>query len=220
MPQPTQAALSLAASMIRVFEGCVLGPYWDPFGEVWSNGYGFCTALDGTPVTAHTPVLTQAECEALLEAKLAHDYIPGVLKACAGIMLTDGQLAGLGSFAWNEGVGRIAQAGIPAPLKRGDLQAVASVMRRYNVAKGRVLDDLIRRRAAEAAVLCGASWPTSGFGGALAHPVQQQTTYRPLSPGMQRPPIAVVSRQQSMADDAATTALNDAEMARIAQGGG
>lgn len=46
-------------------------------------------------------------------------------------------------------------------------------------------------------------------------------TARPLSPGMQRPPVGVVSRQQSVADDAATAdALNQAEMARIAQGGG
>lgn len=218
MPQPTPAALALAAAMIRVFEGCVLSPYWDPFGHVWSNGYGFCTSLDGTPVTAHTSALSQTECEALLEAKLAHEYVPGVLTACAGIALTDGQLAALSSFAWNEGVGRIQQAGLPATLRRNDLAKAATVMRLYNVAGGRVLDDLVRRRAAEAAVLCGASWPTPGFGGTLAHPVQQQTTYRPLSPGMQRPAGAIVSRQQSVADDG-TAALNDAELSRIAGGG-
>ncbi len=53
----------------------------------------------------------------------------------------------------------------------------------------------------------------------LAPPIQQQLTHRPLSPGMQRPPVAVVSRQQSVADDAATAALNDAEVTRIAGGG-
>jgi len=34
-----------------------------------------------------------------------------------------------------------------------------------------------------------------------APPIQQQLTQRPLSPGMQRPPVAVVSRQQSVPEN-------------------
>lgn len=192
-------ALTLAAAMIRAFEGCPLTAYYDANGRCWSIGYGFCTLADGGTVTAHTAPLTAAECEALLDTKLQTDYGPGVMSACAGAALSDNQLAALLSWAWNLGVGRIAQAGLPPVLRRKDWQMAASIMRRYNQAGGKVLDGLIRRRAAETAVFLGASWPTPGYGGPVAHPVQQQITQRPLSPGMMRPPVAVVSKQQSVA---------------------
>ena len=209
MTQPTPAALTLAATMIRFFEGCPLTPYRDAGRGVWTVGYGFITLQDGSPVGPNTPALTPAACEAMLQAKLAHSYAPDVLRQCAGIALTDNQMAALCSFCWNEGAGAIGASGVPSRLRAGDVTGAAARMKPYVMAGGHQLAGLVTRRRLESAVFMGSTWPVTG----APAPMQQQLHARPAPVPASMAPVP--PPQQSSADDSAVTdALNDASLAR------
>ena len=75
-PPPALAAVpavdpvvALACKLLRKYEGCKLHPYRDTTGK-WTIGWGTIT-IDGTPVTGLTPVISQAEADALMEADCA-----------------------------------------------------------------------------------------------------------------------------------------------------
>lgn len=200
-------AAVLAAALIADEEGFVSHSYYDADGKVWSIGYGFCTLLDGSPVTAHTPSLTVAECGKLMAAKLDREYMPGVVRAM-GVPMTDGQLAALSSFAWNLGVHTLEKSGIPRLGKASAWSGVAAAMQQYVYAGGHVLSGLVGRRKREAAILMGATFiPGMRTGAALgtlhAPPIQQQ-----LHAG-----TGVVTPPESEAD-----LLNKASLAAIRAG--
>ena len=64
--------------MIKGFEGCILHPYKDQVG-VWTIGWGN-TYINGKPVTATTPKLTQKEADDLLLKSIKENYEPTVYK--------------------------------------------------------------------------------------------------------------------------------------------
>lgn len=197
MTQPTPAAIAIACSMIRTFEGCVLHPYWDAYGHVWTMGYGFITDAQDHPVRQSTPPLTPSECEALLQAKLRANYLPTVL-AVAGLDATDGEIAALCSFAWNLGVGTLSRSAIPGRLRVHDIKGAGAALQAYVFAGGKKLSALVDRRAREAMVLTGSPWHGAAsvalVGGQLAHPA----------------PAASLSASVSEADR-----LNDAQLAAL-----
>lgn len=200
-------AAALAAALIADEEGFVSHPYWDANGGVWSIGYGFCTMLDGSPVTAHTPPLSMVECGKLMAAKLDLEYMPGVVRAM-GVPMTDGQLAALSSFVWNLGVHTLEKSGIPRLGQAAAWSGVAAAMQQYVYAGGHVLADLVGRRKREAAVLLGATFiPGKRTGAALgtlhAPPLQQQLH---AGTGVVAPP------------ESASDRLNDAEFKAIRGG--
>lgn len=145
-------AQQLARDMIKRFEGYRGPPYRDPVG-VPTQGYGFTTLADGSPVTMDSPPLTEAQAEALLSAKLLRDYAPAVQSVTGGVPLSDNVAAALLDFAWNLGVGCLERSGIGPMVQRGDLVAAAARVKQYNQAGGKVLPGLVARRAAEAGML-------------------------------------------------------------------
>ena len=145
-------ALRQACALIKRNEGYRSEPYRDVTG-VPTIGYGACTLLSGEPVTMSTPPMTAAQAEALLSAKLLKDYAPAVEKACGGASLSDGAWAALLDFAYNLGDGNLERSGIGPMVAAGNLQGAAAKMREYTHAGGKVLPDLVARRAAEAGLL-------------------------------------------------------------------
>lgn len=147
MPQ----AVKIALVLIERFEGLRLKPYLCPAG-IWTIGLGNTYYLDGTPVRPGDPPLTREAAYILAADLLLAEYLPGVLKA-VGQPATYKQLGALLSFAWNIGVPRFRTSTCAKKAAQGDWAAAADNMLLYTRASGRVLPGLVRRRAAEAALV-------------------------------------------------------------------
>ncbi len=137
--------------LIEQFEGCArlrsdgrVEAYPDPGtgAAPWTIGWG-ATGPDIGPAT----VWTRAQCDARLEADIARHAaeVARVLGDCA---TTQGQFDALVSFHYNTGA--IGRATLTRKHIEGDYGAAAAEFARWNRAGGRVLQGLIRRRAAEA----------------------------------------------------------------------
>jgi GH24 family phage-related lysozyme (muramidase) len=138
-------------ALIKRFEGCArLRPdgqfeaYPDPGtgGAPWTIGWGATGPWIG-PGTAWS----QAQCDARLEADLVR-YAADVTAALAGAATTQHQFDALVSFHYNTGA--IARATLTRRHREGDFAVAAMEFARWNRAGGRVLQGLVRRRAAEA----------------------------------------------------------------------
>lgn len=138
-------------ALIKRFEGCArlrpdgrFAAYPDPGtgGAPWTIGWG----ATGPGIGPGT-IWTQAQCDARLEADLVR-YAADVTAALAGAPTTQHQFDALVSFHYNTGA--IARATLTRRHKEGDFAAAAAEFARWNRAGGRVLQGLVRRRAAEA----------------------------------------------------------------------
>jgi lysozyme len=108
-------------------------------------------------VTADTPAITQDEADALLMNELGPtcDEVDSSVTASA----TDGQLAALYSFTYNEGTHALATSTLLRLLNNGDVEGAAAQFARWNLVKGVVSRGLIRRRALEKSVFQGLTIP-------------------------------------------------------------
>jgi GH24 family phage-related lysozyme (muramidase) len=126
--------------LIKTFEGLKLNAYKDIVG-VWTIGYGHtATAKQGQ-------VITQAQAETLLrqDLKRFENYVnslPGADK------LNDNQFSALVSLAFN--VGSFGN-GLKTAIATNPEQ-VPYWIEKYNMAGGKVIPGLTRRRKAEAAL--------------------------------------------------------------------
>ena len=158
-PPPVRTVGPDGVALIKRFEGCArLRPdgrydaYPDPGSSLARTGSG-----NGAPWTigwgATGPgigpglIWTQAQCDARLEADLVR-YAAEVAAALHGAPTTQQQFDALVSFHYNTGA--IARATLTRRHKEGDFAAAAAEFARWNRAGGRVLNGLVRRRAAEA----------------------------------------------------------------------
>ena len=227
-PAIPTAALELAASIICDEESYVAKPYYDDIGHCWSQGFGFCSLANGDPVTENSPLLTEAECQELLIAKLTAIYIPPILTDC-GSPLTTGQLAALSSFVWNLGDGTLGESSIPRYAKSGAWSAVRAAMQLYvHDEHGSIVSDLVGRRYREGCILMGATFiPGKRTGAPILTPVKALVPHttahaKPLPPKATqlhaRPALAavraVVSPAQSTAPDPADL-LNAQELTSL-----
>lgn len=119
----------------------------------WTIGYGAIWDLEGKPVTAHTPPITEEQGEWLLErdAKIATRSVIRLIK----VPLSDGQFDALGSWTFNFGGGRLQGSTLRARLNRGDYDGAAGEFPKWVYGGGRKLPGLIRRRRAEQAMFLG-----------------------------------------------------------------
>lgn len=159
---PTPRAISPdGIALIKRFEGCarrrpdgLFEAYPDPAsslartgsgsGAPWTIGWGATGAGVG-PGT----VWTQAQCDARLEADLLR-YARDVDAALGDAPTTQGQFDALVSFHYNTGA--IARATLTRKHVAGDFSGASEEFARWNRAGGRVLNGLVRRRAAETAL--------------------------------------------------------------------
>lgn len=162
-PVPIRTIGSDGVALIKRFEGCArrradgrFEAYPDPAsslsrtgsgsGAPWTIGWGATGSGIGEPIGPGT-VWTQAQCDARLEADLAH-YASDVADALGDAPTTQHQFDALVSFHYNTGA--IARATLTRRHTAGDFAAAAKEFARWNRAGGTVLKGLVRRREAEA----------------------------------------------------------------------
>ena len=140
-------------ALIQRFEGCarvradgLVAAYPDPGtgGAPWTIGWG-ATGRDIGPAT----VWTRTQCDERLVADVAR-HAAEVTAAIGNAPTSQAQFDALTSFHYNTGA--IARATLTKRHVAGDFDGAAAELARWNRAGGRVLNGLVRRRAAEAAL--------------------------------------------------------------------
>jgi lysozyme len=146
------SAIVTARDLCKVFEGLFLKPYICPAG-VPTIGYGATYYEDGRRVTLADPPITKARAEALLDWELART-LPIVLRLCPtlaewGPVPTGAVL----DFTFNLGTGNLQASTLRKRINAGDVAGARTELGKWVRGGGRVLPGLVRRRAAEAALL-------------------------------------------------------------------
>ena len=135
--------------LIADAEGFRASPYLCPAG-VPTIGYGCTYYADGRRVTLKDPPISQPDAWAIL-AHVAGDIAAQIAKA-SKVVLTQGQLDALTSFAFNLGFGSLTASTLWRKLQAGDVAGAADEFPRWVHGGGKVLPGLVTRRAAERAV--------------------------------------------------------------------
>jgi len=131
--------------LIRKYEGCKSTPYRCPAG-LYTVGYGHVIGNGLQLPDEWNRTLSLGEINELLRTDLAR-FERGVLRYCP-VYLTQSQFDALVSFSFNLGLGVLQRSTLRQKINRGDADA-AKVILKYNMAGGRILKGLIRRRQAE-----------------------------------------------------------------------
>lgn len=132
------------ANLIEEFEGFVPHPYRDAVG-VWTIGYGSTKG-----VGPRSPHVTRAQAEARLMREVDEEY--GAAVNALRLPLTQPQFDALVSFVYNVGVGGVASTKVGRALRRHDWASAADHLLAWDMAGGRRLPGLTRRRRAERAL--------------------------------------------------------------------
>jgi lysozyme len=132
-------------ALVRNAEGLRLRAYQDSKG-VWTIGVGH------THRVYAGMVITSDQAEAFLELDMG--------EAVAGVNLlalpcTQCQFDALVSFTFNEGVGHLESSHLLRDHRLGDFPEAAAEFGKWVYCDGRVLDGLVKRRAAEAHLYLG-----------------------------------------------------------------
>ncbi len=151
--------LDIAADLCKRFEGFRSKPYLCPAG-VPTIGYGSTHYGDGKRVTLADAQISEPAAYALLLSELFNTYAPGVLRLCPGLLplaiLAGGdwrKLNAIVDFAYNLGVGRLQTSTLRKKINARDWPAVRNELGKWVRGGGRVLPGLVKRRAAEAALI-------------------------------------------------------------------
>jgi len=145
-------AVEVAAALCRPFEGLRLQPYICPAGYP-TIGYGTVWKPDGSKVTMEHAPISKETAEAWLVHELRHNYLAGVLKASPGLLARPRALGAMTDFAYNLGVARYRASTLRKRVDAGDWEDAKAQLMLWTRGGGRVLPGLVRRRAAEAALL-------------------------------------------------------------------
>ena len=129
--------------LIKEFEGRRLVAYQDSVG-VWTIGYGH------TKDVWEDRLIIKKTADRLLAEDLAEfeKYVDNLVE----VPLTQNQFDALVAWTFNLGPTNLSESTLLKKLNAGDYDAVPFEMKRWNKAGGEVLEGLIRRREAEAAL--------------------------------------------------------------------
>jgi GH24 family phage-related lysozyme (muramidase) len=148
---PSPACINL----VQEFEGCArkqpdgsFGAYPDPGtgGAPWTIGWG-TTGADVTPGT----IWTKAQCDARLDQDVTA-FALQVTSALGTAATTQNQFDALVDFAYNLGIRNLQTSTLLKLHKAGNYPGAAAEFPKWNMAAGKVLPGLVRRRAAEQAL--------------------------------------------------------------------
>jgi len=129
-------------NLVKQYEGFEAKAYKCPAG-VWTIGYGH--TLNVRP----NDVITEAQASQLLKEEL-QSYAAKVAKIVP--VATQNQFDALVSFAYNLGVNALGTSTLLKKHLAGDYKGTQAEFARWNKAAGKVLQGLVKRRAAEAAL--------------------------------------------------------------------
>ena len=132
-------------ALIKRYEGYKTTPYRCPAG-LYTVGYGHVIGNGLQLPDEWNRTFSLGEIDELLRTDLAR-FEQGVLRYCP-VYLTQSQFDALVSFSFNLGLGVLQRSTLRQKINRGDADA-AKVILKYNMAGGRILKGLIRRRQAE-----------------------------------------------------------------------
>lgn len=133
-------------ALIKQFEGFREDAYQDIVG-VWTIGYGF--TKDVNPGDH----MTREQADTRLYEELASDgYESAVRVSCAPLEPNQNQFDAMVSLAWNIGVNGFKKSTVVRAHNRGDFAAAARAFSLWNKAGGKIINGLVRRRSAEAAL--------------------------------------------------------------------
>lgn len=132
-------------SLLKTFEGCELAAYQDPVG-VWTIGYGWTQPVNGKPV-GKGMTITQDTADSLLHSGVVQ-YEKGVTRL-VNVGINQNQFDALVDFAYNLGVKALEGSTLLKKLNAGDYTGAADEFPKWNKAGGKVLNGLVKRRAAE-----------------------------------------------------------------------
>lgn len=135
--------------LIRHFEGCRFDAYLCPAG-VWTIGYGH------TADVKEGDNIDQEAAEAFLIEDL--ETFEQAVTRLVEVPLTQQQFDALVSWTFNLGAGNLAESTLLKKLNNYQYAEVPEQMMRWVRAGGKVLDGLVRRRAAEAALFQSKDW--------------------------------------------------------------
>jgi len=135
--------------LIRHFEGCRFDAYLCPAG-VWTIGYGH------TADVKEGDSIDQEAAEAFLIEDL--EKFEQAVTRLVEVPLTQQQFDALVSWTFNLGAGNLAESTLLRKLNNYQYAEVPEQMMRWVKAGGQVLDGLVRRRAAEAALFQNKDW--------------------------------------------------------------
>ena len=135
--------------LIRHFEGCRFDAYLCPAG-VWTIGYGH------TADVKEGDRIDQEAAEAFLIEDL--ETFEQAVTRLVEVPLTQQQFDALVSWTFNLGAGNLAESTLLKKLNNYQYAEVPEQMMRWVRAGGKVLEGLVRRRAAEAALFQSKDW--------------------------------------------------------------
>jgi lysozyme len=135
--------------LIRHFEGCRFDAYLCPAG-VWTIGYGH------TADVKEGDSIDQEAAEAFLIEDL--EKFEQAVMRLVEVPLTQQQFDALVSWTFNLGAGNLAESTLLRKLNNYQYAEVPEQMMRWVKAGGQVLDGLVKRRAAEAALFQNKNW--------------------------------------------------------------
>jgi GH24 family phage-related lysozyme (muramidase) len=141
-------------ALIKAFEGLhkkgpdgLIYPYADAVGYA-TIGFGHLLSKARPADLTKWPPITPALAEAMLVEEDLPKYAASVLRLVQ-VPLTDNQFAALTSFVFNLGAGALQCSTLLRLLNQARYEEAADQFLRWNMAGGRILSGLTRRRRAE-----------------------------------------------------------------------
>ena len=146
------SAIQTARDLCLVFEGLYLKPYLCP-ANVPTIGVGSTFYEDGRRVSLADPPITRERAMELLEHEL-QACLPKVQRLCPGLADWGEQATGaVLDFAFNVGTGALGSSTLRRRINADDVAGARVELMKWVRGGGRVLPGLVKRRAAEAALL-------------------------------------------------------------------
>lgn len=139
------AALTLSLPIVGYFEGRELISYLDPVRI--PTICGGITQIDGKPVRLGMTA-TDEQCDELERYELGK-AITAVDALTYPTVLGDFQRAAFGSFVYNVGPTKFSTSTMRRKILAGDIIGACNELPRWVYAKGKKLNGLVKRRAAE-----------------------------------------------------------------------
>ena len=131
---------ALAAGFISSFEGCRLSAYKCSAG-VWTIGYGH------TKGVCEGDTCTEEQAKAWLIDDIRETQT--LLAHYVNVQMSEGEFVALVSLAFNVGVGALMKSKLLRKLNCGDREGAAEEFLDFDLANGKRIEGLTRRRKAE-----------------------------------------------------------------------
>lgn len=148
----TDTAIETARKLCMVFEGLYLKPYLCP-ANVPTIGVGSTFYESGRRVTLADPPISRERAMQLLDWELSK-CLPRVKELCPTLALWGDEATGaILDFAFNCGTGALAGSTLRRRINADDPEGAKRELMKWVRGGGRVLPGLVRRRAAEVALL-------------------------------------------------------------------